>query len=258
MTKPFFFLLFTFYFLLTISCNSKIEADVTNPTEIAPPTEAIKQADALFAQRKDVAKLREALNTIARVRNPNQRNFEVEWKFAKYNYFLSKQIADEKEADKINKDGYTAALIASRLEPTKPDGYFWAGANLGEQSRRNPITVGIKSVTEIRELMNKVIEIQPNYQGASAYDALAQLEMASRLTSGKAEKAVEYLEKAIVIEKANSYLHLHLAEAYLAVKKDAEAKKQLDLIFKMKLNPEYEVETVEVETEAKRILSARF
>ncbi len=251
-------LLFAFSLLL-VSCASHTEAESeTKPKETVPTAELVKQADALFLQRTDTAKLREAVNTIARARNSEKREFEIEAKFAKYNYFLSKQLTDEKEADKVLKDGYTAGLIASRIEPNKPDGYFWAGANLGEQARRSPITVGLKSTGEIRELMNKVIGIQPNFQGASAYDALAQLELATRLTGGKPEKAVEYLEKALEYEKENSYIYLHLAEAYLAVQKPTEAKKQLDSLFKMKTNPEYEVERKEVVEKAQKVLETKF
>lgn len=212
--------------ILFIACSTKSEIEVeTKPKETVPTAELVKQAEALFAQRADVAKLRDAINAMARGRNPDQRDFEVEWKYAKYNYLFSKQLADEKEADKVLKDGYAAGLIASRIEPNKPAGYFWAGANLGEQARRSPITVGLKSTSEIRELMKKVIEIQPDYQGASAFDAMAQLELATRLTGGKAEKAVEYLEKALQYEKGNGYLYLHPAEAYLAMQKNAEAEK---------------------------------
>ncbi len=129
---------------------------------------------------------------------------------------------------------------------------------MGEQAKRSPITVGIKSTGEIRELMNKVIEIQPNYQGASAFDALAQLELATRITGGKAEKAVEYLEKGIEYDKENGYLHLHLAEAYLAVGKDAEAKKKLEYVLKMKMNPEFEIEHIEIQNAAKKMLDSKF
>lgn len=244
---------------LFISCSSKTEAEPESKIKKAVPTaEIVQQSDALFAQRTNVAKLREAIQIVSRARNADQRDFEVEWKFAMYNYFLSKQLSDEKEADKILKDGYAAGLIASRIAPDKPDGYFWAAANLGEQAKRSPITVGLKSKAEIRELMNKVIELQPNYQGASAFDALAQLELATTLVGGKPEKAVEYLEKALEYEKENSYIYLHLAEAYLAVQKPAEAKKQLDFIFKMKPNPQYEVERQEVLEKAKKMLDTKF
>lgn len=244
---------------LTISCSKQIEAESENKTiDAVSVAEIVKKSDELFVQRDNVVKLKEAVQSIARARNADQRNFEVEWKSAKYNYFLGKQTIDDTEADNYLKAGYSAGMIAARIEPNKPDGYFWAAANLGEQAKRSPITVGLKSKGEIRDLMNKVIEIQPNYQGASAFDGLAQLEMATRLTGGNAEKAVEYLEKAITYEKENSYLYLHLAQAYLAVQKTAEAKKQLEYILKMKPSPEYLTEHQEVLEKAKKILDTRF
>jgi tetratricopeptide (TPR) repeat protein len=241
------------------SCSS--ETDVTEavkPKDTVPAAELIKQSEALFAQRKDVEKLREAVKTIARARNADKRDFEVEWRFAKYNYFLSKQVTDEKEAEKLLKEGYAAGMIASRLEPNKPDGYFWYSACLGEQSRRSPVTVGIKSVGEIQEGMNKVIQIDPKYQGASAFDGLAQVELKTTLVGGKPEKAVELLEKGLEYDTGNGYIHLHLAEAYLAVKKEAEAKKQLEYILKMKMVPEFEVEHEEIQTAAKKLLDTKF
>jgi tetratricopeptide (TPR) repeat protein len=255
----FLFLLTASLFLLT-SCtpHSQADSETKLSNETIPIGELVKQTDALFSQRTDVAKLREAVSKIAQARNPEQRNFEVEWKFAKYSYFLSKQTTDEKDAEKLLKDGYAAGMIASRLEPNKPDGYFWAGACLGEQSRRSPLTVGISSTDEIRGLMNKVIEIQPNYEGASAFDVLAQIELSTRLLGGSVEKAVQYLEKALQIEKENLYIYLHLAEAYLAVDKKTEAKKQIDYIFKMKEDPEYSVEHKEVLERAKKMLETKF
>ena len=74
----------------------------------------------------------------------------MEWTFAKYNYFLGKQTTNEKEAETVLEKGIEAGKIASRMEPQKPDGYFWYGANLGELSRLRPITVGLRSVDDIR------------------------------------------------------------------------------------------------------------
>jgi tetratricopeptide (TPR) repeat protein len=222
-------------------------------------SDAIAKADELFQQRDDLSKLREAVQTLARTRNPDVRNYESEWKFAKYNFFLGKHSPDEKEIEKAFEDGVQAGKIAAKMEPEKPDGHFWYGANLGEQARRSPVTVGIKAIDEIRSEMNKVIEIQPNYQAASAYDALAQVEMkAGMLAGGKPEKAVEYLEKALEIEKENTYIYLHLAEAYLAVGRDADAKKQLEYILKMKPGPEYTFEHKECVEKAKKLLETRF
>jgi tetratricopeptide (TPR) repeat protein len=152
-----------------------------------------------------------------------------------------------------------AGKLAAKIEPNKPDGHFWYGANLGEQAKRSPVTVGYKAIDEIRAAMNRVIEIQPDYQSASAYVALAQVELkAGVLGGGKPEKAVEYLEKALQLEKENTYIYLYLGEAYLAVGRDAEARKQLEYLMKMKPNPEYMPEYRETTEKAKKLLETRF
>ena len=256
-----------FYSLITIvsvailfaSCASRVETEEPAVQVSAEQiTQGLAKADALFAEREDVSKLREAVQTVSKIRDANKRNYEVEWKFSKYNYFLSKQIESEEEAEKILKEGLTAGIIASRIEPEKPDGHFWYGANLGEQAKRSPVTVGLKSVNDIRETMNKVIAIDPMYQGASAFDALAQVELSTGIIGGKPEKAVEYLEKALELGADNTYIRLHLAEAYLAIGKKAEAKKQLDYLLQMKPQPEYVVEYKETTEAAKKILEKRF
>lgn len=246
--------------LFSISCAKKAESQSVATTNNAVlVSENIAKADALFRQREDLAKLREAVNLLDSVRNPDGRNYEVEWKFAKYNYFLGKQTTDEKEKEKAFEEGLKAGRIASRVDPNKPDGYFWYGANLGEQAKESPVTVGIKSVDDIRETMNKVIELDPKYQGASAFDALALVELSTAgMMGGNPEKAVEYLEKGIELEQNNTYLRLHLAEAYLAVGKKDDAKKQLDFLLKMKPNPEFLPEYKETTEKAKKLLETKF
>ncbi len=255
------------YILITIvitlcllqACSSASTDDPAAPQPAKPPIdEPIAKADRLYLEREDPANLREAVRITGQVRDPSNRNFEVEWKFAKFSYFLGKQIDDEDEAEEVFEKGRDAGNIASRMEPEKPDGYFWYAANLGELAQRSPITVGIKSVGDIREAMEKVIALEPGYQGASAYDALAQLEMKARLTGGKAEKAVDYLEKALEIEKENSNIRLHLAEAYLAVKKPALAKKQLDLVLQMQPPRGFEIEHKAAVEDAKSLIRRNF
>ena len=256
-----------FYSLMTFGLLSIFIASCASQTEMTEqPTpvnsnliaENIAQTDQLCRQHEDLAKLRQCVNLLSQVRNPDNRNFEVEWKYARYNYFLGKQIENENESDKYLEDGEKAGSIASKVEPNKPEGYFWYGANLGERAKRSPLTKGLASIGDIQAAMNKVIEIQPDYQGASAYDALAQIELSTGLAGGKAEKAVEYLEKAIRINNDNSYLHLHLGQAYLATNNKDDAKKQFEFVLNMKPNPEFMPEYNESITEAKKFLKTRF
>jgi len=256
-----------FYSLITIvsisillaACASKVETGSTvTQNNSVPPAETIAQVETLFRQREDISKLREAVKLLAEARNPDNRSYEIEWQFARFNYFLGKQTDNGKEAEEAFENGVQAGRIASRIEINKPEGHFWYAATLGEQAKKSPVTVGIKSVDDIREAMNKVIEIQPDYQGASAYVALAQVELTTGLFGGKPEKAVEYLEKAHELEKDNAYIYLHLAEAYLAVDRKSDAKKQIEYLLKMKPKPDYNFEYKEASDKARKLLETRF
>lgn len=244
---------------LQFACTETDAVESERPAVSAETiSSSLSQSEILFKQREDVARLRAAINVLRPARDPRQRNFEVEWKFAKFNYFLGTQSTDEKESNKAFEEGRDAGKIASTLEPQKAEGYFWYGASLGELSRKNMLTVGIKSIDLVRGAMQKVIEIQPSYQNTSAYDVLGQIELETRLYGGKAEKAVELLEKGLENETDNMNLHLHLAEAYLAVKKEAEARKQLDKVLSMKHNPDFLIECREAVEKAKKLLATKF
>jgi len=245
---------------LLFGCSRRSSAGITE-NNIAPEriSAALTQIETAFKNRQDTEQLQKALAGLDAVRNSGQRSYDVEWKFAKYSYFLAKATPDPAEGERIFERGRDAGNIASRLEPNRPEGYFWFAANLGEMSRRSPVTVGIKSVDDIREAMNKVVELQPDYQNASAFDGLAQVELATRLTGdGKADKAVELLEKGLTYDKDNAFLRLHLGEAYLAVKKDAQAKEQLEYVLKMRPNPDYLPEHEECVAKAKKLLDTNF
>lgn len=256
------------YILITIvitsclhcACGRSSATETTLSPSLSAEELARERASAeqLFAQRADVSKLREAVKLVASLRNPNARDYDVEWTFAKYSYFLGRHTADEDEAERAFTQGRDAAKIAANVNAARPEGHFWYGANLGELCRRSPVTVGLRNVSDVREAMNAVIAIDPGYQGASAYDVLGQIELATRIKDGTAERSVEYLEKALAIEKDNSNIYLHLAEAYFALNKDAEAKKQLDHILQMKPNPLYIPEHNESVEAAKKLLAAKF
>ena len=75
---------------------------------------------------------------------------------------------------------------------------------------------------------------------------------------GDVAKAVEYLEKAIELEKDNGDVRIYLAEAYLAQKKNAEAHKHLDYVLKMKPIPQYLLEYQQQSARAKKLLETEF
>lgn len=241
------------YFLIAIisilfgaSCASSTGADDVTAKPTVDPASALREAENLYKKRSDPENVRRALKTLEGARDMDNRNFEIEYTYAQYSYFLGNDYeTSDTEAEEVLKKGLTAAKIARRMKPDRPEGHFWYGAILGEQARRNPVTVGITSINEIKDSMQKVVEIDPTYQGASAYDGLGLLELKTAgLAGGDPDKAVELLEKGLEIEKNNSFLRVHLAEAYIAVGRKEDARKQIDFVLAMKPNenflPEHE------------------
>ena len=242
--------------LLIVNCSGN-QSDSAPVGEIIPASELVAQADNLYKEREDLAKLRDALQLLRRARVADGNNYEAAWKLAKFNYCMGANTNDESVRDRSFRDGILAARSAIKMQPDQPDGYFWLGANLGGQAEAN-IFDGAANLPEIRQNMQKVVEIQPDYEGAMAYVVLAQTELETRgMMGGSAEKAVTYLEQGLKLDKRNSFTYLYLAEAYLYLNRKPEARKMLIAMQNAALNPDYLPERRAAEEDAKK-LEAKF
>src|SRR6185503_10259571 len=97
-----------------------------------------------------------------------------------------------------------------------------------------------------------VLKIDERFQGGAAYLGLGQLYLqAPKLFGGDYQKAIEYLEKGLKVGSNNALLRLRLAEAYHDVHRDAEARKQIDVVLTMTPNPEFLPEYKEANEGAK-------
>jgi tetratricopeptide (TPR) repeat protein len=230
------------------------EEMATSETTKTSAAELILQADALYRQRaEDLQKVKNALQLLRQARIADGNNFETAWKIAQYNYFLGNNTKIETERDKAFKDGAAAGKIAISLAPDKPQGYFWEGANLGGQARASVIAAAA-NINDIKQNMQKVIEIDPAYEGAAAYLVLAKIELETRgMLGGDAAKAANYLEKAVALVKDNPMLYVSLAEAYFYANRKLEARRMLAQARKIPPDPEYAAEYAEAMNEAKKI-----
>lgn len=253
------FLCIFFVMIWLSGCNSSNKGEESaKQNESVPVADLINQADELYKQRENLDRLREGIALLKRARSADSKNYEANWKLAKFDYYLGSHTEDEKESEQAFKEGISSGRVASNIFPNKPDGYFWTGANRGGKAQKSPFTEGLTSIDDIRRDMSKVIEIQPDYQGASAYDVLAQVELGTLIMGGDAGKAADYLEKAISLEPNNSNSRLHLAEAYLSLNRKDDARKQLEYIVRMKPDPNYLPEYQVTLERARKLLKSRF
>ncbi len=224
-----------------LSCSSPQEAPAARVEDkAARAAELVARADQLWTQRENLDRVREGVVLLRHALTADARNYEVAWRLARLTYYLGVHASDEKERDTAFREGIAAGEVATKLVPGKPDGHFWLGANLGGRTELQGTIGSFAAVEDIRREMEAVIKIEESYQAGSAYMALGQVDMeVPRMLGGDRDRAVEYLEKGLSFGDKNALLRVHLAEAYLAVKRKDDARKQLNAIINMTPDPAY-------------------
>lgn len=227
-------------------------ADSADPKAAA---ERVSEADQLYRGREDLAKVRQAVNLMRQARMLDSSSFDAAWKLAQVNYYLGDHTTDDRERDTAFEEGMKAGKAAVNLQPNKPEGHFWLGANYGGSAEHSTIP-SLTSVEDIQREMGAVLKIEEGFQSGSAYLVLGQLYLkAPRIVGGNYQKAVENLEKGLKFGATNGLLRLRLAEAYHAVSRDADARKQVDELLASTPDPNYLPEQKEAVEEAKRLLA---
>ncbi|HEX8494870.1 MAG TPA: TRAP transporter TatT component family protein [Pyrinomonadaceae bacterium] len=215
--------------------------------------ELIAQADKLYAEREDLTRLRSGITALRRALTLEPGNYDAAWRLAKFNYYLGAHTKDESERDRAFRDGAAGGKRAVELQANKPEGHFWLGANYGGSAQHSTLA-GLTSVDNIIEEMETVLKLDEGYQSGSAYMVLGQVYLtAPKMLGGDKQKAVEMLEKGLRFGENNAFLRLRLAEAYSAVNRNDEARKQLEALSNIKPSADYLPEYKEAMAEAEKL-----
>jgi tetratricopeptide (TPR) repeat protein len=214
----------------------------------------VAEAEPLYEGREDMAKARVAVATLRQARTADYGNYDAAWKLARASYYVADHADNDSERDDMFREGTEAGTAAIKLQPEKPEGHFWLGANYGGTAAHSTLA-NLSSFQDIKREMEAVIKLQEGYEGSSAYLGLGRLYLqAPRVFGGDVTKAVEYLEKGLKMSPNNSLMRFHLAEGYEANNRDAEAKKQLEALLSMTPDPKYIPEHKDAVTKAKKLL----
>lgn len=247
-----FFLLAALVWTSNVSCR----AEHTPPEEAQDRQAAqglIAQSDKLYAGREDLAQARQAIVLMRQARTMDAASYEAAWKLARLNYYLGDNTRGD-EREHAFRDGIEAGKAAVKLQPDKPEGHFWLGANYGGRAQASTLS-GLSAVNDVRTEMETVLRLDESFQAGSAYMALGQLYLeAPRLLGGDAQKAVQILEKGLRYGTENSLYRLTLARAYLAVRRKEDARKELNVVLGIKPDPEYAPESKRAVEEARKLL----
>jgi len=216
-------------------------------------TEKIAEADKLYEARDDIQRARVAVATLRQAVTADYGNFEAAWKLSRAAFFVGDHTDNDDEAKDMFKVGIDAGKSAVKLQPNKPEGHFWLGANYGGDAQQSTLA-SLATVQDIKNEMETVLKMDEKFQGGAAYLGLGQLYLqAPKVLGGDTEKAVENLKKGLAISPTNSLMKYYLAEAYESQNKDAEAKKLIDEILAMQPDPQYVAEHKDAVAKANKL-----
>jgi tetratricopeptide (TPR) repeat protein len=167
---------------------------------------------------------------------------------------VAEHTDNDSERDDMYREGIEAGKAAVSLQPDKPDGHFWLGANYGGSAAHSTL-VSLSSFHDIQGEMEAVLKTNEGYEGYSAYLGLGRLYLrAPRVLGGDSKKAIEYLEKGVKLSPNNTMMKVDLAEAYLNNNRDAEAKKQIEAVISTTPNPRHVPEHKDAVAKAQKLL----
>lgn len=237
-----------------IACdNSPPNMTSTGSADAKVAADRVAEAEPLYEARDDMTKARMAVSVLRQAHAADYGNYEAAWKLARAAFFVGDRTDNDSERDHMFREGTMAGKVAVQLQPNKPEGHFWLGANYGGTAAHSTLA-NMSSFQDIKGEMEAVLKIDETYQGYSAYVGLGRLYLqAPKVFGGDVGKAVEYLEKGIKLNPNNMVMRFHLAEAYEANNRNAEAKKQIETIIATTPDPKYVAEHKMAVEKAKKL-----
>ena len=115
-----------------------------------------------------------------------------------------------------------AGQTAATLEANRPEGHFWAAANMGALAESYGLRQGIKYRGPIKDALETVLKIDPAFQKGSADRALGRwYYKVPGLFGGSKTKSEEHLRKSLTYDPNSTASHFFLAETLFELDRDA-------------------------------------
>ena len=238
-----------------MACNNSASETIssTGSADAKAAAAQIAEAEPLYEGRDDMTKARTAVTVLRQAHAADYSNYEAAWKLARAAFFVGDRTDNDTERDDMFREGTMAGKAAVQLQPNKPEGHFWLGANYGGTAAHSTLS-NLSSFQDIKGEMEAVLKLDESYQGYSAYLGLGRLYLqAPKVLGGDIGKAIDYLEKGLKLNPNNTVMRFHLAEAYETNNRDTEAKKEIETIIAATPDPKYVAEHKMAVEKAKKL-----
>jgi len=187
----------------------------------------------------------------------NPRDFDSACKRARASYYLGTLGPAAGRRDSLQR-GTDAGRTASMLQPSRPEGFFWMAANMGTLAESYGLRQGLKYRGPIKDALETVLRIDPAFQKGSADRALGRWYLkVPGLFGGSKTQSEEHLRKSLTYDPNSISSHYFLAETLLEMKRNDEARQELQKVIDLPIQPEWEPEDRDFKQKAGALLKKK-
>ncbi len=218
----------------------------------------IAQGDALYEERADLAKAKEARAKYEAALAAGEDAFEASWRLARIDYWIGDHTAAKDQKKAIFLQGVDHAKKAVELDPDRAEGHFWLGVCYGVYGEAKGVLKSLALVKPIKEAMRRVLEIDPAYDRGGADRVLGRVyHEVPRIAGGSEKTSLEHLLKAVEYGPRVGLNLLYLADTYISLDEFEKARETLESILTMEPYPDLLPETEEERAQARERLEKK-
>ncbi len=212
---------------------------------------ADESPDTIYRQREDVSRAIRAADLWAA---RSEIDFEAAWKLARACYWLGRHLPVGARRAALER-GVAAGEAAVRLNLQRPEGHYWLAANMGGLAESVGLRLGLKYRSRIKSELDRVLAIDPAWQGGAADEALAEWYAAvPRLLGGSSWRAEDHFRRALRFDANNLSTLVSFGEWLLDQHRPAEAITMLQRAITAPSDPEWAPEDRELRARARGAL----
>ncbi len=216
---------------------------------------AAQSADALYADRANLASARRAAEMWAAALAANPRDFEAAWKLARADYWLGGH-APGRERRAFFENGIEAGRKAVAAQPNRPEGHFWLAANMGTLAESFGLRQGLKYRKPVKDELETVLRLDPGFEQGSADRALGRWYFrVPGLFGGSYKQAENHLRASLTYNPNITASHFFLAELLLDDGRKDEARAELRKVLDAPPDPAWTPEGNEFKEKARGLLA---
>ena len=159
-------------------------------------------------------------------------------------FFLGQEAESVEEARAYHERGAGACRRAVELKPSRVEGHFWLGVNLGCLARLLNSFKAFGCALRARRFLLRAVQLDSAYHAAGPMRVLARLQHKLPFFLGGGQKrARANFEKAISLAPANTVTRLYYAELLMEMGDIKRAREQLQSLLKATPDPSWAFES---------------